>query len=105
MKGIIFDDNYDFILSDATDFSTDYDASCITTGWVIDDNSTQTAHIALSSLPGECKADPEAGTGLRLLAGGQSDPFLTGTIKTQLKRQKLSPHNVKVSETGITIDF
>ena len=77
----------------------------ITQGWTIGDNSTQTAQIALGSLPGECKADPIAGTTLKLLAGGQNDPFLKNTIKEQLRRQKLSPHNVKIEETGITIDF
>ncbi len=111
MKGILIDNDGDLIIDDNTDYYQKNDkdflknTNKVTKGLSIDDNTGQTVQLTLVCMPGEAKADPEAGVGVKRYMGGQSSPFFEGEIVEQLKRQLIDATSIAISEEGVSIEY
>lgn len=59
----------------------------------------------LNYMPGDNKAAPELGVGLRLAMGGKPDVFLTGRLKSQCKDQGIQIKKVLINGSDVAIEL
>lgn len=59
----------------------------------------------LNYMPGDNKAAPELGAGLRLSMGGKPDAFLSSRLKSQSQSQGIEIRNVLINGSDVAIEL
>lgn len=91
MKGILIDDNGNFMLTGGSVSIGDVDE--------------QIVEIVMVAAPGEIKEMPTIGMNLNKKLNGIFDPFFVGKLKTQLKTQHITAKSIVINTEEINVEL